>query len=508
MLELRKKLKVVVLVLFFSVFVMSSVLVQAESNSPKYVFLFIGDGMSFPQVSSAEMYLGNMKGNNDIETELLSFSKFPVAGSMQTFDASSFVPDSASTATSMASGIKTLSGVINMDVTKTTEVTPITEELKKMGYKIGIVTSVPITHATPAAFYAKVPHRGDAYGIGKQLANTGFDYFGGGDFQQARGSNNDQEHIYEVVKRAGYKIANTKEEILSLNSNSGKVVAINPVLDGQALNYELDRGDDELALKDFVRKGVEVLDNPNGFFMMVESGKIDWAGHANDAAASIHDTIAFAEAVEEAIKVYQRYPEDTLIIVTGDHECGGMTLGFAGTGYDTFFQVIERVTMSHVEFNKILAEYKSNTSAEEAKIEDLLNDITKAYGLVTRTSPLAPLYPESVLTDSEMKRLRAALKQTMTPGNERNYSDQERIMYGGYEPLTITLTSIVNNKAGMNYSSFSHTGLPVPVYAIGNGADLFKGFYDNTDIYKKLAALLNIQETNVDIQPYRLAVGQ
>ncbi|MFW5981756.1 MAG: alkaline phosphatase [Halanaerobiaceae bacterium] len=476
----------------------------AESTVPKYVFLFIGDGMSFPQVSSAEMYLGNMKGN--IETELLDFSKFPVVGSVQTFDASSFVPDSASTATSIASGIKTLSGVINMDVTKTQKATPISEELKKMGYKIGIISSVPINHATPAAFYSKVPHRGEYYEIANQLVNSGFDYFGGGDFLSPEGDN--QKHIYEVAEEAGYRIANTNEDILSLNSKSGKTIAINPVLDGAALNYEMDRADNELALKDFVRKGIDLLDNPDGFFMMVESGKIDWAGHANDAAASIHDTIAFNEAIEEAIEVYQKYPEETLIVVSSDHECGGMTLGFAGTAYDTFFQVIERVTMSNVGFNKILAEYKSNTSAAEARIEDLLADITKAYGLVTNTSPLASLYTESVLTDSEMERLRDALKQTMTPRNERNYSDQEKIMYGGYEPLTITLSHIVNNKAGLNYSSYSHTGLPVPVYAIGNGANLFNGFYDNTVIYKKLATLLNLSNTNVNIEEYKIAAGQ
>ncbi len=464
-----------------------------KGKTPKYVFLFIGDGLSFPQVSSAEMYLGNMNNKDNINTTMLNFSKFPTAGAAQTFDSSSFIPDSASTATSLASGHKTLSGVINMDETKTKTFTPITEKLKAKGYKIGIISSVPITHATPAAFYAKVPHRNNAYDIGKQLASSGFDFFGGGSFQQPTGPNRDQEHIFEVVKKSGYKIVDTKEGILSLNNKSGKVVAISPVLDGQAMPYEIDRKPGELALADFVRKGIEVLDNPKGFFMMVESGKIDWAGHANDAAASIHDTIAFAKAIDEALKVYEKYPNDTLIIVTGDHECGGMSIGFAGTAYETFFEKIEKVTMSHVGFNQILNQYKSKANKETAKLEDLFPEIKKAYGLITASDEMAKKYPEMVLTSSELARLEAAFKHTMRDRADRRYTEQERIMYDSYEPLTITLTHILNNKAGLHYSSFSHTGLPVPVYAIGAGNELFSGFYDNTDIYRKMAAITGVK---------------
>ncbi len=140
-----------------------------------------------------------------------------------------------------------MSGVINMDETKTNIYTPITEDLQVQGYKIGIVTSVPITHATPAAYYAKVASRNDAYEIGKQLA-SGFDYFGGGDFDQKNGPKGTDQLIYEIVEKAGYTIANTKEEILALNNRSGKVVAIDPDNYEAALDYEIDREADELGL--------------------------------------------------------------------------------------------------------------------------------------------------------------------------------------------------------------------------------------------------------------------
>ncbi|MFW6022959.1 MAG: alkaline phosphatase [bacterium] len=499
MLKVSKSCFAISMVLFLMVSIIS-INVQAQvdydGSIPKYVFMFIGDGMSSSQVIAAEMYLGNKKNSEAIETSRLNFSNFPVTGQSQTYDATSFIPDSASTATSLASGIKTLSGVINMKVNKTDKVIPITEDLKKRGYKIGVISSVPINHATPAAYYAKISSRNNYYEIGKQLVESGFDYFGGGDFNHPKGSNGDQKHIYDIAQDHGYQIANTKEDILNLNSKSGKTIAINSTLDGTAMDFELDRTPDELALADFVRKGIDVLDNSRGYFMMVESGKIDWAGHANNAAASIHDTIAFADAIDEALKVYNKYPEDTLIVITGDHECGGMSVGFAGTGYSTFFNAIDNVSMSHVGFNKIFSEYKDKTDSSKAKLEHLLPQIRIAYGLVTPSDSNADSYPEGVLTNSEISRLRAALKQSMIPSNERNYTDREKIMYGGYEPLTITLTHIANNKAGLNYSSFSHTGVPVPVYALGSGAESFNGFYDNTDVYHKLCSIMGIESLN------------
>jgi alkaline phosphatase len=452
---------------------------------PKYVFVFIGDGMSYGQVSSAEMFLGNKAMPGKVTPKQLNFTQFPAHGTLATQDSTSFIPDSASTATSLASGYKTLSGVINMDETKTIEYNPITEDLKAKGCKIGIITSVPITHATPAAYYAKVPDRNNAYDIGKQLAASGFDFFGGGDFDQPAGPGKDQKHIYEVVKEAGYTIVDTKEKILALNNNSGKVVAISPALDGTAMDYELDRKAGELSLADITKKGIDVLDNPNGFFMMVEGGKIDWANHANDAASSIHDTIAFADAVEEALKFYKQHPNDTLILVTADHECGGMTLGYANTGYSTYFEKLQPVKMSYVEFDKILSAYKTNVSRETASLDDLMDEINAAYGLNNTN-----------LTAYELGLLNKALDWSMASSDDRkkSFTDQEKVLYGSYEPLSVTLCHIVNNKAGLSFTSYSHTGLPVPVYAIGSGSEMFEGFFDNTGIYWKLAAVTKINK--------------
>ena len=315
----------------------SAVSAYTTDASPKYVFMFIGDGMSSPQTNAAQVYNGN-NVSGAIELEKLTFTQFPVVGLQYTQDSTSFCPDSASTATSLSSGFKTHSGVIGMGVDKVTAGETIAEKVKQqLGWKVGIISSVTLNHATPAAYYAHIASRNDYYEIGEQMAASGFDYFAGGSLLE-----NDGEALYEVLEDAGYTVTSDRDTILSLNADSGKVYAVSPELqDDGAMKYALDMDDDDITLAEFVRKGIDVLYNEKGFFLMCEGGKIDWAGHANDAVANISDTIALDEAVEVALEFAFQHPDETLIIVTGDHETGGMTIGYAATGYDTAFDIMK-----------------------------------------------------------------------------------------------------------------------------------------------------------------------
>ena len=450
----------------------------AEDASPKYVFMFIGDGMSSPQVNSAQVFNGcNESGLIDLKE--LTFTQFPVVGIQYTQDATSFAPDSASTATSLSSGFKTHSGVIGMGIDKTTKGTTIAEMLRDKGWKIGIVSTVTINHATPAAYYAHVASRNDYYEIGLQMAASDFDYFGGGSVNQA---DNGDKSIYEVLEDNGYLVTNDRDTILSLNSDSGKVYAYSPVLqDDGAMMYALDAEDDQLQLKDFVRKGIDVLDNETGFFMMVESGKIDWAGHANDALANIYDTLAFDEAIQVAVEFAKQHPEETLIVVTGDHETGGMTIGYAATGYDTAFDILRNQKCSFVAFDEMVAE---RIAAGDFSFDVLMDMVKENFGLV---APGESAEVEAlVMNDYEYARLQKAYDDAMS-GNVDGY--EESLLYGGYNPISVTLTHIINNKAGIGWTSYAHTGLPVPVYAYGEGAEAFIGSYDNTQVALRLMDL-------------------
>lgn len=444
-----------------------------KTSTAKYIFMFIGDGMSYPQVNGAQIYNGTVDNEDSVELTRLGFTEFPVTGSASTQDSTSFAPDSASTATSIASGVKTHSGVIGLEADKTTEVTTIAEQLKEKGYKVGIVSTVTLNHATPAAFYANVESRNSYYDIALQMADSDFDYFAGGELGQPTGKDKDQRDIYEILEEKGYTVTRDKDEILSLDNESGKVYAINPELVGGAMEYSIDMDEDSLKLSDLVSTGINVLDNEEGFFMMVESGKVDWAGHANDAMSNIKDVVAFDEAISEAVKFYNEHPDETLIIVTGDHETGGMTLGQATTGYDTAFDLLSNQKMSYEAFDEVLKTYLE--ANPNASFDDTFSLVTENFGLLKEGEDNNLL----VLTEYELNKVKAAYEETLKPAEKRATGEEATILYGGYEPLTVTLTHILNNKAGIGWTSYSHTGLPVPVYAIGAGAEEFNGFYDN-----------------------------
>jgi len=468
-----------------------------EEAAPKYVFMFIGDGMSYPQIQAASDYLGAMQQNSTSTiltgNKYLNFMKFPVAGSAITYDSTSFCPDSASTATSLSTGYKTYSGTINMDETKTKTYETISEKLKKqLGYKIGIISTVNLNHATPAAYYAHQSSRNNYYEIGLELIDSNFDYFAGGALKNPTGDDKvkPQTDLYELAQKKGYKVIKTQAEASNLKFSDGKAIVIGETLaDSDSLSYANDVETGEWQLKDYVKKGIEVLNNKTGFFMMVEGGKIDWACHANDAGSTISDTVAFSDAVGEAITFYNKHPKETLIVVTGDHETGGLTIGYAGTDYNTYLTNISNQKLSYAKFD---AEYVKSYKENRTSYTDVLKDIKANFGLMTSNDSDAIKNSKLVLTDYELKQLQKAYEKTMsTDSTSRN--SEEYILYGSYEPLTVTITHILNNKSGINFSSYAHTGLPVAVFAKGSGESLFEGYYDNTEIYDNLANLLKVK---------------
>ncbi|HOT63133.1 MAG TPA: alkaline phosphatase [Treponemataceae bacterium] len=455
-----------------------------KPKKAKYVFLFIGDGMSIAQVSAAEIYAKSMAGAEP-GFQKLGFTQFPAQGLTTTYDSSSIITDSASAVTAIATGNKTLSGVINMDPGKTKRYKTIAEYAKEMGWRVGVVTTVSLDHATPAGFYAKVPSRGDMYDIACQLSASGFDFFGGGGFCQPTGKKGDQEDAIALAAKRGYTVVKTAAELKALKPAAGlKVIAFNETLqDSMAMPYEIDRAKEDLALADYVDKGIELLDNKNGFFFAVESGKIDWACHANDAAASIGDTLAFDRAIARAVEFQKKHPNDTLIIVTGDHETGGMSIGFAGTKYSTFFEKVAMQKGSYIAFDeRILAPYKKLKGAGGGNVADLIAPMKEWFGV-----------DYAALDEPSRELVDRAFKRSMKGEVERATQESVYNLYGGYEPLTVTLTHLANQAAGIGWTTYSHTGVPVPTYALGAGQSLFDGYYDNTDLFRKLVAVMGIR---------------
>ena len=288
-----------------------------------------------------------------------------------------------------------------------------------------------------------------------------------------------------MAEAAGYKVTFTQEEAQAVTAQDEKVILIDEHLaDSDAMAYDMDRQEEQWALADYVAKGIEVLDNDTGFFMMCEGGKIDWACHANDAGATVTDTLALADAVQVAVDFAQEHPAETLILVTGDHETGGLTIGFAGTDYDTYLENLANQKISYAQFDEqYVASYKENNTS----FEDAMKDVEELFGLKLTGEDGDRL----VLTEYEVQRLRTAYE--MIDADASTFTQEQYVLYGGYNPFSVTVTHILNNKSGINFASYSHTGLPVAVFAMGQDAEAFTGYYDNTEIYQKMASILDVQ---------------
>jgi alkaline phosphatase len=169
--------------------------------------------------------------------------------------------------------------------------------------------------------------------------------------------------------------------------------------------------------------------------------------------------------------------------VTGDHETGGMSIGFAGTKYSTFFEKVAMQKGSYIAFDeRILAPYKKLKGAGGGNVADLIAPMKEWFGV-----------DYAALDEPSRELVDRAFKRSMKGEVERATQESVYNLYGGYEPLTVTLTHLANQAAGIGWTTYSHTGVPVPTYALGAGQSLFDGYYDNTDLFRKLVAVMGIR---------------
>ncbi len=297
---------------------------------PKNVIILIGDGMGFEQVDAAGMYMyGYDYGLSP--AHLLSFQTLPYQGELTTYSASSSVTDSAAAGTSLATGFKVDNGVIAMAYPSNgsyaygTEIETLLEYFQQRGKSTGLVTTTYVSHATPASFGAHEPARGNySQIITDYLTQTQPKVLLGG-----------AKYINSAAAlAAGYSVVTTRAQLLDPNAISS------PKLSGQFgsdhLPYEHDGNYATLPhLSEMAGVALEILqDDPDGFFLMVEGGRIDHAGHANQIERNVRETVEFANTVQTILD-WAAGRHDTLIIVTADHETGGLDV-VANNGVSAF----------------------------------------------------------------------------------------------------------------------------------------------------------------------------
>jgi alkaline phosphatase len=295
-----------------------------RDKNPKYIFLFIGDGMGMTHVAAAESYLTYKNGSD----AGLIMCSFPYFGFCSNASSDADITDSSAAATAIACGEKTNNGFLGVDA-EGNPLRSVAYDLKDRGYQIGILSNVPVNHATPASFYASSRARSDYYSISQQIASTGFDFFAGSGFLNVTGRKKDKEPIDKWLEGQGYPVCYGVEEFSDEADRTDRIIfcQASSRIDG-AGNYVSDGKDvEDVSLGTMLEIGLDFVDDDKPFFFMCEGGNIDWAAHDNKTMTTVMEVVAFDKAIREAIEFYNEHPEETLIIVTADHETGGVSIG-------------------------------------------------------------------------------------------------------------------------------------------------------------------------------------
>ena len=320
-------------------------LVASAQQKAKYVFYFIGDGMGFNHVSLTEYWLGYTQ--DVFDSRPLSFSAFPVLGWAVTHSESNLITDSAAAGTALSTGSKTKNGMLATGP-DSTALESISYKIHDAGYKVGISSTVGINHATPAAFYGHNVNRGNYYEIASEIPASEFEFFAGGGAIESTGDDEDRVSVYEAIGKGGYVIAEGMDDFAAKKDGAEKMMLLQK--DGRLrteLPYAIDMKEDDMTQADLVRASIDFLyeEDGEGFFVMSEGGRIDWASHGNDTKAVILETLSLSDAVAEAVRFYNEHPDETLIVVTADHETGGLTLSWE-KGYNLYLDKLEEIRCS------------------------------------------------------------------------------------------------------------------------------------------------------------------
>jgi alkaline phosphatase len=403
---------------------------SAGPSRPKNIIIMIGDGMG-PAYTTAYRYFKDNPDTQEIEQTV--FDRLLVGMASTYPDKSSgYVTDSAAAATALATGFKSYNGAISVDLNKQPLAT-LMEKAKALGLATGIAVSSQVNHATPAAFLTHNESRSNYLEIAQSYLDTDTDVILGG------GQEYFSEDLLAQFVAKGYEYVadiNTLSEV-----NNPKVIGLfAPVQLPWAVNNKEGRD-----LSTLTQKALNLLSqHEQGFVLLVEGSLIDWAGHSNDIVSAMGEMQEFAASIE-VVEQFARQQRDTLVVITADHNTGGLSIGANGE-YAWHPQIIKNVQASP----DVIAQKALETEAW--------------LGLFTKLIGFEPV-------DAEWAELLKAKEK-------------------GQEAFTLAISRLIDKRSGTGWTTFGHTALDVPVFATGPGAKVFFGFQDNTEIANKIFSLL------------------
>lgn len=453
-----------------------------RAKAPKYVFMFIGDGMSTPQRMVSDEF------SRSIGRGPLAMNMLPYQCMTRTKAANALVTDSAAAATAIACGERANNSALGV-TPDGKPIASVAEVARDKGMKVGIVTTVTIVHATPAGFYAHLRSRSDFYRIALELIDSRFDFFAGGGVYDKYDDKKNRKYkgnVFDLAVKSGYNLVkDDKAAFDALKPGCGKTWC---VFGEESMDFVIDSPKGVPSLAEMLSKGIELLESPAGFFIMAEGGKLDYGAHANDPATVVRETVAMDDAVKVAVDFAKRHPDDTLIITTGDHETGGMTMGFGGTGAKFRVELLAYQKCSTDTFSNMIADkIRANP---KIKFNDVKADVTKYFGLIfDKASATNRDKRHLLLNSAEIDMLRKAFAtdvgMVLSNAKETRAHDAAR-----RRKFAAAARRILSNHAGIGWTTGSHTAMPTMTTSQGCGAENFVGIMNNADIARKLKSLL------------------
>jgi alkaline phosphatase len=444
------KMRKIILAHILIITIILSYSVLSFAAQAKNIILMIGDGMGPSHVHIAWLYATRQLGKNLVMTEVMDNGR---TAYMVNDTADSTVTESAAAAVQMATGVKVFAKSVGIGpdgkVLKT-----ILEMAKEKGKATGLVTTSGITDATPAGFVAHVAHRSEEEKIADQLVKSDVNILFGGreEFflpQSEKGRRKDGRNLLNDARENGYLVVETAEE---MKKTDGKKIL--GLFNQSNMLFEIDRrGSTEPSLAEMTMKALEILSrNKGGFFLMVEAGRIDHAAHHQDIAGVISDTLAFDEAIKVVYEFQKSHP-DTLLIITADHETGGLViLPYSQTGdeYEGInLRAIFQINGSHEKRNKELG--------KDPSLEKIKEVIKKYYGID--------------LKEEEAKTIK---ENTMRRLDPRHF----------HYDMDGSIAFVLRLYHRIGWATDSHSATPLLLWGIGPGSEKIKGWRHNTELFK------------------------
>ena len=429
---------------------------SAQTDSVKNVILLIPDGQSVGGTTLARWY----NGGKPLAVDEMA------CGLVRTYSSDAAIADSAPSGTAMATGFKSHTGFVGVlpDVNSMPGMNPLAkgderkpiasvlEAAQLAGKSTGIIATSEIMHATPADFTAHDPSRKNYDNLSEQQVYQDIDVvLGSGEKYFTKEVRGDGEDLVSEIKNLGYDYVTSIEEMNS--SDSEKIWGMFAPVD---MAYDFDRDPSkEPSLAEMTSKAISTLSkNENGFFLLVEGSKVDWAAHANDPIGVISDTLAFDDAVKVALD-FAKKDGNTVVISVTDHGNGGITIGNTATDsnydklhIDEYIEPLKKATLTGEGVEKLLNDDRSN----------IVEVMSKYYGV-------------DDLTEEEIK----AIKDTEAGS------------------LNYTVGPIISKRANIGWTTTGHTGEDVPLYIYApNNCEKLSGVVENTDIAKYMSRVMGI----------------